>query len=115
MPAIQRVAEIFEALFNLERDLTGELLSELACCTAAELEQLFGNPLSRRASPAPAIKPPEPVEQTATGVAPVEKPRDPHANWRWDHTPKRIAPKLPSAFDYTRQLTQPRRGSHWSD
>jgi hypothetical protein len=30
LPPIQRVAELFESLYNLERDLTGELLAELA-------------------------------------------------------------------------------------
>lgn len=35
-PAIDRCAELFEALFNLERDLTGELLAKLARCSAAD-------------------------------------------------------------------------------
>jgi hypothetical protein len=64
MPAIERVAEIFERLFVLETALVGELLAELACCTPEELHKLFGNPLTRRVAAAPATaalsRPPSP-------------------------------------------------------
>jgi hypothetical protein len=39
---VQRVAELFEALFNLERDVTAELLCELRRCSTADLQTLFG-------------------------------------------------------------------------
>jgi hypothetical protein len=85
MPAIQRVAEIFENLFVLEHALVGELLSELAQCTPEELAMLFLDQRNRsRATPAPALAAPVADEP--------EKPADPHATWRWDSTGKRIWP-----------------------
>jgi hypothetical protein len=117
--ATQRVVELFEALFNLERR-SGPARRAALRLSRDDLAKLFGNPLSRSRRPQ-AEKPPEP--EPATSAAPrcsptgevAEKPRDPHANWKWDERGNRISPKLPSAFAYTRQLTQPRRGSHWSD
>jgi hypothetical protein len=88
-------------------------------CTPDELVELFSNPLSRRPSASDRKAPPEPAAEQPTqtaaeGLAPAAKPIDPHAGWRWDERGHRVSPKLPSAFDYTRQLTQP-RGGWWNE
>jgi hypothetical protein len=41
---VERVAELLESLFVLERDLTGELPDRLRACSVAELVKLFGSP-----------------------------------------------------------------------
>jgi hypothetical protein len=41
---VERITKIFEALFNLDRDLTAELLYELRQCSAADLESAVGDP-----------------------------------------------------------------------
>jgi hypothetical protein len=112
-----RVAEILERFYLEDARLTAELLSTLAECTQEELADLF---LSRSRRPQVAKSPEhEPVTSAAPRCSPTgevaEKPRDPHANWKWDERGNRISPKLPSAFAYTRQLTQPRRDTFWSD
>jgi hypothetical protein len=101
MPAIERVAEIFERLFVLETALVGELLAELACCTPEELHKLFGNPLTRRVAAAPATAAPEPA---AEPVNHGSQNLDPHAGWRWDENGRRTSPPGRSAFDWTRRL-----------
>jgi hypothetical protein len=112
MPAIQRVAELFEALGNLERDLTFELLQELGKCSPEELAQLFGNPLRKPAAPTPT------AEQAAEGApAPAKKPGDPHAGWKWDpETGRRIWPPKQSAFEPIERNAErpPSRRTHWS-
>jgi hypothetical protein len=102
MPPIQRVTEIFENLFVLEKDLVGELLAELALCDPAELVQLFGSPLrtsdQRRAPQVRATAPEVPTAPPAEQPAPQVAPRDPYAGWQWDERGYRISPKGQSAF-----------------
>ena len=89
MPAVRRIAELFEALFNLERDLTGELIAELSRCSAAELRQLFGPARAAMGyGSAPSTCPNEQVKPAAPEE--VSAPCDPHASWRWDANGRRI-------------------------
>jgi hypothetical protein len=122
-PRAERVAEIFEELFNRERDLTADLLAELARCSAADLAKLFGS-----------APPPAPGHQNGDAAQAAEQPTDgrrygysgpelsgaPQAqatdpsSWRWDANGNRIT-KLPSSFPRQRYEPPKRPGTHWSN
>jgi hypothetical protein len=98
-PPVERVPEILEALFNLERDLTGELIAQLARCSTDDIAKLFGcTPSTPPVTPAIASATEE-LEGPAW-MTPAERSQQQKAdsgNWRWDANGNRIE-KLPSAF-----------------
>jgi hypothetical protein len=117
MPAIQRVAEIFEALFNLEKDLTGELLADAGPLRCRRPREAVSRRHDRRrlsptcprwtrcppTSPPADLCPPSPSMAPAWGRADAElsgavprvaNPPEP----KWDSNGYRISPKLPSSF-----------------
>jgi len=96
---ILRVAELFQALFNLERDLTAELLQELGNCSTEDLVKLFG-PVPTKTLP--AYGPP------AADVSTVDTlPAEPVPTWSADG--RRLNPGR-RAFNY---FVPQMRGSHW--
>jgi hypothetical protein len=132
-PAIERCVELFEALSNLERNLTGELLDELHRCSIVDLVKLFGAPsppatVASTAAAVAADAPDEPqaAEVPAASPAPQEAPRPAlsprereiaamRANLeaaRYSADGRRLNP-APSVFPRQRYLPQP-IGSHWS-
>jgi hypothetical protein len=110
-----RATEIIESFGMVNRRLCDELLDSLGRLGPEELYQLFGRPQDQPPAEQPVVatRDHEPAEQRGTALV---KPRDPHANWRWDERGNRISPKLRSAFDWTRNCERPpTRRSHWSD
>jgi hypothetical protein len=106
-----RVVEILDSFRGVNRRLVEELLECFAVLGAEGFCQLFDDPSRRPA--ANAANAAAPAEQVAQ---PADKPRDPHAGWRWDERGHRISPKGNSAFDCCRQPTQRPPGStFWSD
>jgi hypothetical protein len=122
---VERVVEILERFYLEDARLTAELLQELSLCSAADLVKLF-SPAVRAPSPAYAPAPADealadqpPTDDTPAAELPAEpgaqKPNDPHAGWRWDSTGRRTAPRLPSAFGFTKGYERPpSRSTHWS-
>jgi hypothetical protein len=136
MPAVQRSAELWEALFVLEPAMVSELLDELARCSVADLVKMFGSSAS---IPAGVVSEPQPTPvgalycDGATGEpAAVEPPAEPSVSQpdtdklttaeqllanlnasRWDENGRRIGKGI-SAFEWTRTDRPPPKGSHWS-
>jgi hypothetical protein len=115
---VERITEILEALFNLERDLTGELLAELAQCSLEDLAKLFGCTVPAPAPPDFAVAdeyPPLPKEQ----LTEAERVRLNFEHSRWDENGRRIWPERnKSAFAFTKHSDRPstraRGATHWS-
>lgn len=122
---LNRAAEILEALFNLERDLTAELLGILRQFDGPTLVAIFGSPVASPSVTTPAVEAGESVSGKEAEVpadakashGPPESPSNlpqPYAG-PWDKRGHRVGPKPQSAFEYTRRLETPsRRSSHWS-
>jgi hypothetical protein len=105
-----RVAEILERFFLEDARLTAELLSALARCSPDELVQLFsrdGRPAGRMTSRRDLEQAPAVLAAEQAAPPPAEKPRDPHAGWKWDERGRRTWPQLPSSFDYALDAAPP--------
>jgi hypothetical protein len=127
MPAIERIPKLLEALVNLERDLTLELVEELGRCSTGDLATLFGSAPARADTlalygPAPACgqvptvdtSPAELLSAEGPAELAVEAPAMPVTTW--DANGRRISPKGQSAFEPIARKSErpPPRGSHWS-
>jgi hypothetical protein len=89
MPPIQRVVELIESLFVLEKDLVGELLAELAMCSADDLIKLFNcTPPANAVTTAPAYEQPATAEPERLTEA--ERVRRDYEGQRWDAEGRRI-------------------------
>jgi hypothetical protein len=120
-PPVERAVEIIEALFNLERDLTADLLAVLARCSLDDLSKMFGVEMPA----VPTAPEPTPVDvstmetsglQGPSWMTPAERSqqqRPDSAQRSWDEQGYRIGPPLPSAFP--RQYEPRRRppGATW--
>jgi hypothetical protein len=115
MPAPQRSAELWEALFVLERDMVAELLDELGRCTIEQLATMFKVAMPAPAEVAPAPKPAPTDEQPRVWITEAERVRREYEAQRWDSSGRRITGAHKSAFAFTKNYEQPPpRGSHWS-
>jgi hypothetical protein len=94
---IERIAEIFEALFLRERELTAELLVELGRADTATLAKLFGV-----SAPPSAEQPPIellPAKPGPTWSFPVsESPSRRDEEPRWDSNGYRLNPPPRNVF-----------------
>jgi hypothetical protein len=119
-PPVERAVELIESLFNLERDLTAELLAVLARCSLEDLSKMF-NVAMPAATPMPeptpadvstmdTSKPRGPSWMTPALRSQQQKPDS--GAWQWDSSGRRIG-NLPSSFP--RQYEPPRRppGATW--
>ena len=138
LSAPERIAEILERFYLWDARLTGELLGELANCSAEDLVRLFSPREAKSGLATPAVRsadvpamygPPPPAASATAEVEPTAEPepaarRNPAAELPhlavanppepvWDSNGFRISRRLPSSFP--RYYDPPRRpATHWS-